>query len=685
MILIHSDGLEVYKKKPATSNPQEFKEDKIEMEGLILVAYISVEDQDTYDIDIIAKQGADVIEDAIYQIEEFPEKIHKQNEEIREINLKIEKGVKKGKARHEKELILDESKYKIDKVMVYPWAHISKFLSQDKEAMDVCPKIAEILSDRGIKASYSPFGWYKAFKINCLGHELAEMFRDVKLYIQPEEHVTTAVFKIITPDRKEVGIEFDDDKNVIVPEEFKKPEYKDFEDLLKSELGGGREDLGKEPPHIKKMQEFELADFDKNTDSGNFRWYTKGVILKEIIREYAKNKVIDFGSILVDTPIMYTVKNKKLTAQTARFPARTYWVISGDDRYLLRFASDFLQFQLASEMPLRPSYFPLRFYEYVQYAFRREQEGELSGLRRLRGFIMPDWHTLCKDLDSAVIEFKKQYNLCKEAMEDLGIPTLITFRSTKRFYEQNKEWIMDLIEMEGIPSLLELWEARYYYFVLKFERVVVSSDGKSATLPTIQIDVESSLDYIMDGAKQRQKYDIKFTDSDGKVKHPVILHNSPTGGLERVVWGLLESTIRNQDTLVPGLKTWIAPIQVRFLPISEKEMDYAEELMEQLNKLGYRADMDDRNEKLGKKIRTSEIEWIPYVVIVGAKEMENKSISVRKRLIGEPYVDKKSTSTSFNDVKLDKLIDMLKEDTDGFPKHKLPIPFRKFSTKIIFR
>lgn len=683
--MIHSDGLEVLKKKPATSNPQEFAGDKIELDGLVLVAYVSVEDQDTYDIDIIAKQGADVIEDAIYLIEEFPEKIRKQNEEIIENNQKIEKGEKKGKVRQEKELILDESKYKIDSVMVYPWAHISKFLSQDKEAMDVCPRIAEILQDRGIKASFSPFGWYKAFKVSCLGHEVAEMYRDVKLYIQPEEHLATAEFKIITADRREVDIEFDADKNFITPEEFKKPEHNLFEEFLKSELGRGREDLGKEPPHIKKMQEFEFADFDKNTDSGNFRWYTKGVILKELIREYAKNKVIDFGSILVDTPIMYSVKNKKLTAQTARFPARTYWVISGDNRYLLRFASDFLQFQLASEMQLRPSFFPLRFYEYVQYAFRREQEGELSGLRRLRGFIMPDWHTFCKDLDSAVVEFKKQYALCKENMEELGLPTCLAFRSTKKFYEQNKDWIMDLIQGEGIPALLELWEARYYYFVLKFERGVVSSDGKSATLPTIQIDVESSLDYIQDGDKKRQKYDIKFTDVDGKVKHPVILHNSPTGGLERVIWGLLETQIKNQDTLVPGLKTWISPIQVRVMPISESEFEYAETIMQQLNEHGFRADLDDRNEKIGKKIRSAEVEWIPYGVIIGSSEVNNTTISIRKRLIGQPYGEKKSTSVKFNQIKLEKLLELLQEDTEGFPKHKLPIPFRRFSTKIIFR
>jgi len=685
ILLIHSEGLEIYKKKPATSQPQKFEKDKLEFDGLILIAYVSVEDQDTYDIDIIANQGADVIEDSIYQIEEFPKKIREFNVEVQEINEKIKKGERKGKLRKEKELILDESKYKVDKVVVYPWAHLTKFLSNDKEAMEVCPKISNILRDRGIDASYSPFGWYKAFKINCLGHEVAEMYRDVKLYIEPKEHIESAVFKILTPKKKEIDILYDSNKNYIFPEDLRKPEYRDFEVLLDSELGKTREDIGIEPVHIKYMQKFELVDFDKNTDSGNFRWYPKGVIIKEIIREYVKNRLIDFGVIIVDTPIMYSVKNKKLTAQTARFPAKSYWVISGSNRYLLRFAGDFLQFQMFSDMVLKPSYFPLRLYEYVQYAFRREQEGELSGLRRLRGFIMPDLHTLCKDLKSSIDEFKKQYDVVKEISDAFGLPSYITFRTTQKFYEQNKRWILELVEHEGIPALLELWEDRYYYFILKFERNVISTAGKNATLGTVQIDVESSLEYIVQDDKKRQKYNISFTDDDGEIKHPIILHNSPSGAVERVVWGLLESAIRNQDTLVPGFKTWLAPIQVRILPISEKTMEYAEKLMNELNNSGYRSDLDDRNEKLGKKIRNSEIEWIPYTVIIGEAELENNTISVRQRLINQPYGENKSTTVSYKNVKLKFLLEMLKKDTDGFPKHKLPIPFRKFSTKVLFR
>jgi len=682
ILLIHSQDIEVHKKKVATSSAQEFERDIIKMEGLILVAFVSVEDQDTYDIEIISKQGADVIEQAIFSITEFPEKIRQKNEEIREYNKKIDNGKISGTKREFKELILDHSKYQVDKVLVYPWAHLSKFLSNDPNAMEVCPLIAKKLEERGIEAEFSPFGWYKAFKIQCLGHELAEMYRDVKLYIQPEEHIENAEFKVITPNGKELDIEFDDEKNIKNLDGIKD---EDFILFLESELGVPREDKGEEPPHIKAMQEFELVDFEPNTDPGNLRWYTKGMIMKNLIKNYLEDELIDFGAILVDTPLMYTVKNDKLTAQTARFPARTYWVESGRDRYLLRFAGDFLQFDMFSNMNLKPQYFPLRVYEWEQYDFRREQEGELTALRRLRGFVMPDFHTLCKDIPSSIKEFKKQYKLDKSIMEDLGLKSYIIFRITRDFYQENQQWIKDLVKSENQPALLELWEDRYYYFILKFERAVLSAQDKSATLATIQIDVESSLEYIEQDGKKRQKYNISFEDTDGTIKHPIILHNSPSGALERILWGLLETAEREIDEIVPGFQTWLSPIQVRILTISQDQNKYAEKLLKLLNHRGYRTDFDDRDERINKKIRKAEIDWIPYTIIIGQKEESNQTISIRKRLIGEPIGPKNRTSKQINNIKVEKLLDMLEEETEGYPQYKLPIPFRRFSTKVLFR
>jgi threonyl-tRNA synthetase len=262
----------------------------------------------------------------------------------------------------------------------------------------------------------------------------------------------------------------------------------------------------------------------------------------------------------------------------------------------------------------------------------------------------------------------------------------VIFRVTQDFYEDNKYWIIDLIKTEKRPALLELWEDRYYYYTLKFERNVLSAQNKSATLATNQIDVESSLEFMVDNdGKKRQKYNISFTDVDGQLKHPIILHNSPTGGLERVLWGLIESAVRDSDKLVPGFKTWLAPIQVRILTISDDQNEYAERILNIINGEEFRADWDDRTETIGKKIRQAEIEWIPYTLILGKKEVENETISLRKRMIGKPFSSKKQTSEQINNIKLEKLFELLEDDVRNFPKYKLPIPFRRFSTRIYFR
>ena len=108
------------------------------------------------------------------------------------------------------------------------------------------------------------------------------------------------------------------------------------------------------------------------------------------------------------------------------------------------------------------------------------------------------------------------------------------------------------VKKENKPALLELWEDRYYYFVLKFERGVLSAQDKSGTLATIQVDVESTLEYLEDkDGKKRQKYNISFKDTDDTIKHPIILHNSPSGGLERILWGLIETAYREKEKIVP--------------------------------------------------------------------------------------------------------------------------------------
>ncbi len=686
--MIHSNGASMKKRAPATSKPQEFEGEEIQLNGKVLVCFISVEDQDTFDINIISNQATDEILKGIQLIEGFPANITDKNQAVTKFNNGLKKAQERGFRQHDnprkpKELILDPSEYKVERILVYPWAHLSNYLSQEKIAMEVCPLIAKMLEEKGHEAHFSPFGWYKAFTLDCLGHEVAEMYRNIPLALLSTEVRAKSKIYIVNEDK---SVDFFCDsseegkKKAIIPKTYSK----DFKDFIKAEVLGEREKSKQEPAHIKMMQKFELADFEEASDAGNLRWYTKGVLMKNLIREYTEQTVVNNGAIYVDTPVMYTVKNKKLTAQTARFPAKTYWVHSGNNRFLLRFASDFLLFNMFSQMHIREEQLPIRFYEYEQYAFRREQAGELAGLRRLRAFTMPDMHSLCRDVPQAVEEFKQQFIMSNEILNSFGLKSFIMIRTTEEFWAKHKDWIIEIMASQGEPGLIELWPERYYYFILKYERPVLSAQGHTACLCTNQIDVESAQDFIEQYGEKRQKYNISWHAKDGTTDHPVILHNSPSGAVERVIWALLESNARYEKERVSGFKTWLSPVQVRVMAITDKETQHAEQIMKQLNAQNIRCDYDDRDEKIGKKIRSAEVEWIPYTIIIGPQEVQNISVSVRKRLVGESITNGK-TNEQINDIPLAQFIEMVNQDLEGLPRRPLPIPFRKFSTRINFR
>jgi threonyl-tRNA synthetase len=274
--------------------------------------------------------------------------------------------------------------------------------------------------------------------------------------------------------------------------------------------------------------------------------------------------------------------------------------------------------------------------------------------------------------------------MSNEILNSFGLKSFIVIRTTEEFWEKHKDWIIEIMASQGEPGLIELWPERYYYFILKYERPVLSAQGHTACLCTNQIDVESAQDFIEQYGERRQKYNITWHGKDGKKDHPIILHNSPSGAIERVIWALLETNARYEKEKVTGFKTWLSPVQVRVMAITDSEVPYAIEILDKINALNIRCDFDDRIEKIGKKIRSSEVEWIPYTIIVGKKEMENKTISVRKRLIGKELAEGK-TNEQLNDISLEELITMVENDLAGYPKKQLPVPFRRFSSRIKFR
>ncbi|UCC33681.1 MAG: threonine--tRNA ligase, partial [Candidatus Bathyarchaeota archaeon] len=308
---------------------------------------------------------------------------------------------------------------------------------------------------------------------------------------------------------------------------------------------------------------------------------------------------------------------------------RQYLLKSSEKDFFLRFSACFGQFLMLHDTQISYRQLPLKIYELTKYSFRREKSGELSGLRRLRTFTMPDCHALCANLEQAKKEFLTRFKLCKEILEK-GLELKredydLAIRFTKDFYNQNKNFIASLTKLNDKPALAEVWEERFAYFESKWEFNFVDNMDKASALSTDQIDIENA-----------ERYNITYVDESGERKHPLILHCSPSGAIERCVYALLEKAFREQQKGgIPILPLWLAPIQVRVIPVADDLLEHAEKLLNEIEQHGIRADLDDRPLTMQKKVREAETEWINYIIVVGQKEVNSGLLPIRDRKMGK--------------------------------------------------
>jgi len=544
-------------------------------------------------------------------------------------------------------------KLRIDRLVIYPYAHLSVKLAPPSKAIEVLKRIGEEAERRGIKIHRAPFGWNKRLIIAVKGHPLAEQLRSYGPEAKAEEEVPRALLAeekiksywyILTPDGEMIPVD-----------EYDFRGRRRLELLTRYEIAKSRAVL-EQPPHVALMRRLKIADYEPGSDPGNMRWLAKGRLIKSLLEEFVTRKVIEYGGIEVETPIMYDMSHPSLERYLHRFPARQYVIRSDRKRYFLRFAACFGQFLIAKDMQLSYRHLPFWLYELTRYSFRREKSGELAGLRRLRAFTMPDAHAFCRDLEQAKSEMKRRLKLCMEVMEGVGLTREdleLAIRFTRDFYEENKEFIFELVREFGKPALAEMWDERFFYFVLKWEFNFIDAQEKAAALSTDQIDVENA-----------RHYGITYVDEDGSEKYPIILHCSPSGAIERIIYALLEKAyMRIQRGEKPMLPTWLSPTQVRIIPVSGKYLSDCIELMRYFEGNRIRVDVDDREESVEKRIMEAETEWIPYIVVFGRREKESGKLSVRIRAEGRVVK-----------MEAEELVKRICEEVKGKPFKPLPLP-----------
>ena len=384
----------------------------------------------------------------------------------------------------------------------------------------------------------------------------------------------------------------------------------------------------KKRDHRKLGKDLELFMFSQRVGQGLPMWLPKGAELRDRLERFLRQIQKDYGYQQVITP---HIGNKDLyvtSGHYAKYGKDSFQPIHTPfegEEYLLKPMNCPHHCEIYRSKPRSYKDLPVRLAEFGT-VYRYEQSGELHGLTRVRSFTQDDAHLFVRP-DQLLEEFEKVMDIVLYIFRTLKFDNYtaqISLRdpnNTEKYIGSDENWekaeaaIIKACEEKGLKTTVELGEAAFYGPKLDF--MVKDALGRSWQLGTIQVDYNLP-----------ERFDLTYKGSDDKLHRPIMIHRAPFGSMERFVAVLLEHT---------GGKfpLWLTPDQVVVLPISEKYNDYAEEVVRRLNKCDIRTQIDDRNEKIGRKIRDNELKRIPYLLIVGEKEAEENKVSVRAQGEGD--------------------------------------------------
>ncbi len=384
----------------------------------------------------------------------------------------------------------------------------------------------------------------------------------------------------------------------------------------------------KKRDHRKIGKEMELFMFSETVGKGLPMWLPKGTELRLRLQEFLRKIQRRYDYQEVITP---PIGNKMLyvtSGHYAKYGKDSFQPIhtpEEGEEYFLKPMNCPHHCEIYKNTPHSYKELPLRIAEFGTVC-RYEQSGELHGLTRVRSFTQDDAHIFCRP-DQVKDEFLRVMDIISivfKSMKFDNFEAQISLRdkvNREKYIGSEDNWdkaeqaIIEACEEKGLKARIEYGEAAFYGPKLDF--MVKDAIGRRWQLGTIQVDYNLP-----------ERFGLEYTGADNQKHRPVMIHRAPFGSMERFVAVLLEHTAGN-------LPLWLAPEQAVILPISEKFNDYAESVRKQLAEKGIRATVDNRNEKIGKKIRDNELKRIPYMLVVGEKEVNNSEISVRKQGEGD--------------------------------------------------
>ncbi|MBQ2161860.1 MAG: threonine--tRNA ligase [Bacteroidales bacterium] len=379
----------------------------------------------------------------------------------------------------------------------------------------------------------------------------------------------------------------------------------------------------KKRDHRKLGKEMELFTFSGRVGLGLPLWLPRGAVMRNTLENFLRRKQAELGYLPVVTPHIGSKELYVTSGHYAKYGKDSFQPIhtpQEGEEYMLKPMNCPHHCEIFRSSPRSYRDLPLRFAEFGT-VYRYEQSGELHGLTRVRGFTQDDAHLFCRP-DQLQEEFEKVIDLILYVFKTLKMTdymaqiSLRDPKNTEKYIGSDENWnkaeqaIIDAAAKKGLKTVVELGEAAFYGPKLDF--MVKDAIGRKWQLGTIQVDYNLP-----------ERFDLEFTDADGSKQRHVMIHRAPFGSLERFTAVVLEHTAGH-------LPVWLAPDQVKVLPVSEKYEEYAKKVCDLLINSDIRSSVDSRNETLGKRIREISLLRVPVLLIVGEKEVAEGTVSVRK-------------------------------------------------------
>ena len=536
-------------------------------------------------------------------------------------------------------------KLKANKILIYPYAHLSSNLAKSATALTILKAMEKYAKEAGMETYRSPFGWNKQFTISIKGHPLAEQSKVIMPTEKGKEKKKVRKWKIPKPEYLilKVNGETADPKEY----EFGKDE-EDIRTLVEKEVFK-KEAAGGEPRIIAILNRFGF-EWEPSSDSGHMRYSPKAALMVELAGDYAWQSVneLNIPSFLIKGTNLFNLNVPAIREHADLFGERLYTIRVDNEEFILKYAACFQQFSMLKDWMISYKHIPFGMFE-IADSYRLEQSGETLLGFRLRRFYMPDYHVFCRDLEQAKDMTLKVHEKIHEKVRELGNHYVSLYNLTKSFFEKNRKFMKELVRVDEKPALLHFVPEGKYYWVINVEYHITDELKRSREIATVQIDMGNA-----------KRFGIKYTNESSEESYPSILHTAVIGGIERYLYTVFDAALKQH---VPSLPLWLAPTQVRIIPISDKFIEDAKKTVDAIEKQCVRVDIDDRPLTMQKKVREAEIEWINYVIVIGQREIDSDILPVRDRQIGK-----------IRNMRLQQLIDEIKKKTVDKPFQSLTLP-----------